>query len=223
MRRSEPSGNRGVIDARIGGGICEGVMLALELNGLAQDLYPTLRNRALQFTRDSDRADDLVQSTLEKFLSRVPPGITQDKALPWMFVVMRHLFVDGIRAPEMRWGPLGESERLTCLRVPEDSREPHWATLRLEDVTAALAKLSESLRVPYEMHVLAKVRYREIAKQLAIDVSTVGSRIHRARRQLRLALQPSVPDGHDDDVRAGRPCKPPGRPVDVVRNRVVRH
>jgi RNA polymerase sigma-70 factor (ECF subfamily) len=172
-------------------------MLVVELDKVVRDSYPALRARALRLTQDWDRAHDLVQNTLERFLSRSPADLPRDKVLPWLFIVMRHLFVDGIRTPAARWEPLRDGEPPQEPQAEMDSfeGEPLWSKVRLDDAHAVLHALPDAMRYPYEMHVVAKLSYREIAKILHIEVPTVGSRIHRARRYLRaILMNKGVPD-----------------------------
>src|ERR1044071_7802968 len=80
-------------------------MMSTEISAIVRDLYPLLQSRALCLTRNRDRARDLVQSTLERLLAH-PPRFATRRLLPWLMVVMKHLFIDQTRALESRWVPL---------------------------------------------------------------------------------------------------------------------
>jgi RNA polymerase sigma-70 factor (ECF subfamily) len=153
----------------------------------------------MYLTRDSDRAQDLVQGAFERLLSTTPQ-LPPEKVLPWLIVVMRHLFVDSTRAPEARWTSLPEVDYPDLANESAEKEERASAKVRLEDAEVALRSLPESSRHPYQMHVQAHLTYREIAQLLHIETATVGTRIHRARRQLREILLPLA-----SAARIGRP------------------
>lgn len=166
-------------------------MSGVDWNEVVPRLYPALHSRALRLTGDWSRAQDLVQATWERLLG-ADPELSPDSVLPWLMVVMRHLFIDSRRAPEARWLALhaGDHPDRRSGDSDDDKEALASAKVRLEDVDAALPALSETLRHPYEMHLKAHLSYREIAVLLHIDMATVGTRIHRARRQLRQILLP---------------------------------
>lgn len=68
--------------------------------------------------------------------------------------------------------------------VSEASSPPPDMTLSL-----ALRMLPESLRLPLMLHCAEGMSYLEIAKVLALPVSTVRGRIARAKKQLRKELE----------------------------------
>jgi RNA polymerase sigma-70 factor (ECF subfamily) len=68
-----------------------------ELYGLVEQEIPRLRRYARALTRASDRADDLVQDTLLRALTKLhlwQPG-TDIRA--WLFTIMHHQYVNTVR------------------------------------------------------------------------------------------------------------------------------
>jgi RNA polymerase sigma-70 factor, ECF subfamily len=57
---------------------------------------------------------------------------------------------------------------------------------------AALARLPESQRQTFVLHVDADLSYREVAEAMGISIGTVMSRLFYARQKLRAALAPRV-------------------------------
>jgi RNA polymerase sigma-70 factor (ECF subfamily) len=155
---------------------------------VVRENYSALRRRALQLTGDSQRADDLVQSTFERYLRLRPPLLAEDKVRPWLFAVMRNLFLDIARSHDARWTALQDVPEPSRPLVETPSERPAWEQLSEEDVRLAINRLPASMRRPYEMHVLSKLSYREIGQLLNISVVTVGTRLHRAKHQLRMLL-----------------------------------
>ncbi len=65
------------------------------------------------------------------------------------------------------------------------------ASARVEDIelSLALSRLPEKLRLPLVMHALEGMSYEEIGRALRLPHSTIAGRIHRAKQQLRKELE----------------------------------
>src|SRR5918911_494668 len=61
------------------------------------DEIPRLRRYARALLRDRDAADDLVQDSLERALSRMESWTSGESPRRWLFTIMHHLFVDQLR------------------------------------------------------------------------------------------------------------------------------
>lgn len=202
-------------------------MSAVDFDRIARDNYPALHRRALRMTRNRDLASDLVQSTLERCLWRFPRHLSEERAHAWLFVVMRNLFLDMVRASGYRWIELGDradlQQQQPMLDEPEEAQA--WESVRPADLRAAVKLLPDTLRRPYEMHALAGTSYREIARKLGITNVTVGTRIHRAKTHLRALLMgvvPQLPGDHDVESLQPPRTPPPPPTLHAVRTEVVR-
>ncbi len=81
------------------------------------EMLPRLRRYARMLTGDRARADDLVQDALERALERESSFRSGGNLRPWLFSLMRNLFVDGIRAREaIDWS--ADSEALPEMAAP---------------------------------------------------------------------------------------------------------
>src|ERR1700723_1746634 len=165
---------------------------------LALPLLPSLYNVAFWLTRNQADAEDLVQESFLKALrgfASFEPG-TNFKA--WIFRILRNTYLTsrtGLAAK--RTVALEEelSERVKSGAYPEgaiDRETPEMNLIRLSD-RAALHAAMETLPPPLLEVVLLcdveEMKYREIAAVLEIPIGTVMSRIARARRALRQALE----------------------------------
>lgn len=86
--------------------------------------------------------------------------------------------------------------------LPWTSRCPEDAASGAETsaiVREALAELSPTLRLPIVMYDIEGMAYADIAEALGVAVGTVKSRIHRARKALRVSLAGVLDDGSDRD------------------------
>ena len=126
-------------------------------------------------------AEDLAQDTflrLFRYRTRYRPSA---KFTTFLYTLARHAWVDHLRqiARRERIVERGRIEWPTS-----DDATSGVARARL-DAQAALATLSEKLRVVVVMSLYQGLGYAEIAKALGIPVGTVKSRMFLALRQLR--------------------------------------
>jgi RNA polymerase sigma-70 factor (ECF subfamily) len=144
----------------------------------------SLQAKALSFTGNRETARDLVQASYERALRAQPLWPSDGKALRWLYVVMKNLHLDQMRARGHR------------REVPADGIEDRGhlpeanlpAAVTRQQIEKSLTVLSARLRPVYELHALEGYSYAEIALRLRLPAATVGTRIFRARAQLRRAL-----------------------------------
>lgn len=157
---------------------------------------PALLLLAERLCQNRPDAHDLVQDTFERALRawrRLPPGAN---IRAWLAAILNNLFIDrrrrALRAPRVH--TIGNIE----VPAPEARATPVWKEVTAEQVRAAIVELEDPFRCAYELHAFGGRSYREIADVLGIPTSTVGTRLLRARRMLRLLLLRSVrPDAEE--------------------------
>lgn len=162
-------------------------------HALVQEHEGALGAIALKLCRNRADASDLVQDTFERALRAVARGADHVNPRSWLVTILNNLFVDRCRRQarerriEMPIDQLGDV-------LPQAVHEvaPAWAAVTIEHLEEALGEVREEFRVAYRMHALDGRSYKEIARALQIPPSTVGTRIARARRQLRELLVPST-------------------------------
>ena len=149
---------------------------------LIEPHIPALRRYAFALLRDRDRADDLVQDTLERALSRWilwRPGNLR----AWLFTIMHNIFVNQLRgAAPLDYRPDELVPELPVRPEQEDG-------LGLRDLDKALQQLSVDQRETLLLVTLEELSYDEAAKVLGVPVGTIMSRLFRARERLRISLQ----------------------------------
>jgi RNA polymerase sigma-70 factor (ECF subfamily) len=159
---------------------------AFDLGRIARIYGDSLYRKALRLTHDRNAAWDLLQETYERTLRARPGCVSDAQALAWLGVVMRNYYCDQLRSRRGRREV--ENQALDQIAVAEPEPAPAWAELTLAEVRAQLPAISASLRPVYQMHALEGCSYDEIASRLNLRKVTVGTRLLRARRQLRRAL-----------------------------------
>ncbi|MGZ5251079.1 MAG: RNA polymerase sigma factor [Caldimonas sp.] len=151
---------------------------------------PSLRRYARGLTGDIDRADDLVQDTLETAWRRFSLWQQRGDLRAWTFGIMHNRFVDRLRAQRSR------PEMLAGDDLPET---PHRATqtdaLELRDLERVLQRLAPEQREVLLLVGVEALSYQEVARIVGVPLGTVMSRLSRARAQLRAELQRREPAG----------------------------
>jgi len=144
---------------------------------------PRLRRYARALTGDRSAADDLVQDTLERALSRFHLWRQGSDLRAWLFTIMHNIFVNQIRSRMRRQHEALDTEPAAdTVHAPE----PDW--LELRDLDAALARLPEEQRAVVLLVGLEQFTYEEAARVLGVPIGTVMSRLSRARERLRVIL-----------------------------------
>ena len=150
---------------------------------------PQLRRYARALTHDPQLADDLVQDALERAWRRIESW-RGPEIRPWLFSILHNVYLNTLRrrranpiliplSPNMDEpaGTVGADDRLSC-----------------RDVLARLAALPDEQRQVILLIGLEEFSYQEAAEILSIPVGTVMSRLFRARKTLRKALEIEAAD-----------------------------
>lgn len=145
------------------------------------DVIPSLRRYARALTGRQDDADDLVQDCLERAMSRWHLWQRDRELRPWLFTIMHNLFISDRRRAARR--PLQ-------VTIDDDGDLPgtpptQAAGLEMEDLAAALGKLSEEQRETLLLVGLEGFTYAEVAEITGVPIGTVMSRLSRGRERLR--------------------------------------
>jgi RNA polymerase sigma-70 factor (ECF subfamily) len=150
---------------------------------------PDLQRRTRALAGRTAHADDLVQETCRRALeahARFVPG-TDFRA--WLFRIAKNLHTDHLRRAcrEVLAGDAADS-----FLADERQERARWREVSDDEVNLALATLSPTYRRTYLLHAIQGKSYAAIARALHIPVSTVGTRLWRAREHLRRLLTPSA-------------------------------
>ena len=153
---------------------------------LIEPVIPALRRYARTFVRDAAAADDLVQDTLERAISRWHQRRSDGETRTWLFTILHNLAVNHLRraARRGREVPLddaGESD----VAVPSTQED----ALRRDDILGAVGRLPDEQRSVLLLVSIEDVSYAEAARILDIPIGTVMSRLARARAQLQKLLE----------------------------------
>lgn len=167
---------------------------------LIAEQIPRLRRYARVLMSDPVRADDLVQDTLVRALSRShlwQPG-TDIRA--WMFTILHNIHVNHQRQRYVR----AEHQELVDDQPEMASPASQEHNLQVRDLARALELLPEAQRQVVLLVGLEGMNYKKVAAVLEIPVGTVMSRLHRGRETLRrlMAYGPASGAGRDSKKHA---------------------
>ncbi len=149
-------------------------------------LLPRLRRFARGLTRTPADADDLVQAACERALTRAHQFEEGTRFDSWMFRIVQTIWIDQIRAREIR----REESEIAEERLGSDEPVRRIeARLALEEVRGAFATLSRDHRATLMLVTVDGLSYREAAEVAGVPLGTIMSRLARARVALQAALE----------------------------------
>jgi len=164
-----------------------------------REWLPRLRRFALWLTRDASTADDLVQSTIERALSRWSTRHDDSALRAWLFAILYRQFLDTKRRSK-RYAAMLEHFRggrdpsgAHGHAVNDDATYPSVEReVMAQSVLQSLAQLPTEQRALLLWISVEGLSYREVAEILDVPIGTVMSRLSRARQALRRASEGEV-------------------------------
>lgn len=145
---------------------------------------PSLRRYARGLTANRERADDLVQDTLERAWSRFSLWQKRGELRAWIFGIMHNQFVDQLRAQRSR------PEDNVGDDLPEQSvRATQTDRLEVRDLDRLLQRLPPEQREVLLLVSVEELSYQEVASSLGVPIGTVMSRLSRARERLSAVIE----------------------------------
>lgn len=151
-----------------------------DVDDLLRELLPRLRRFARWLTRDGASADDLVQATLERALSRWASRREDEALRAWLFAILYRQFLDGRRRAR-RYAAMLERFR----HGDENGQPSVEREVLAQSALQALSQLPSEQRHLLLWVAVEGLSYKEVAGILDVPIGTVMSRLSRARQALR--------------------------------------
>jgi RNA polymerase sigma-70 factor (ECF subfamily) len=161
-----------------------GVNLMTEFVRLLESEVPRLRRYARALTRDGSRADDLVQSSLLRAISKQHLWQAGTDLRAWLFTILHNLHVNEVRRGVREGMAVPVEEAASALTVDANA----GPSLQLRDLERALARVPNEQRQVILLVGLEGMCYEEVATILGIPIGTVRSRLSRGRETLRVLM-----------------------------------
>jgi RNA polymerase sigma factor (sigma-70 family) len=164
-------------------------MTKFEFNHLVNHHSVSLRSYALNFTKDAEDANDLVQDTMLKAITYYNKFKEGTNLKGWLFTIMKNTFINNYRRLVKTNTLITQSEDISSANLSYSAtKNDAESKFVLGDITKALSQLPEEYYVPF-IRYFEGYKYHEIADMLQIPIGTVKTRIHVARGILKKYLK----------------------------------
>jgi len=179
--RSEYSDHRGMTDAEL----IAAVEFDLEAFGeLIRRHQDFVYGAALRVVRNPVLAQDVAQDAFVRAYKALPDFRGQAAVRSWLYRIATNLALNAVQ--RRREYPAEELPESATSSGPE--REAMRGAMAAH-MRAAIEELPEDLKVPLVLREYDSLSYLEISAELDLPLNTVRTRILRARRALRTAME----------------------------------
>ena len=167
-----------------------------DIRGQIIALLPRLRRFARTLTRTAHDADDLVQITVERALTRLDQWKPDSRLESWMFGIMKNAWIDEVRSRGRRnriFVPAEAGEnggQNIAQNIVDQSAEAHMHALTIQD---AMARLPDEQRLAVALVLVEGLSYKEAAEIMEAPIGTLTSRLARGREALEAMLSDQAP------------------------------
>ena len=154
----------------------------MQMSGEIVNFIPRLRRYARVLVGDRGAADDLVQDTLERALTKFHLWRPGTDLRAWLFTIMHNVHVNRVRG--RREYSVLEDEAAELPAHPAQE-----SILLGRDLERAVASLPLEQREILLLVALEDMSYDQVARTFGIPVGTVMSRLSRAREKVRAHME----------------------------------
>jgi RNA polymerase sigma-70 factor (ECF subfamily) len=162
-----------------------------ERAALIEAQIPRLRRFAYALLRgDRERADDLVQDTLERALSCWHLRRTEGNLRSWLYTILYNRFL----SDQLRARRRGLHDALTEATELPGIAGGQEAALEHRDLLRAFSALPEEQQTVLLLIGVEDLSYEEAARVLGVPIGTVMSRLSRGRERLRQHMYGNLDD-----------------------------
>ena len=153
-----------------------------------------------RMVRDRELAEDLTQDTFVKVLSHLDRYRSDFKFSSWLFKIANNVAIDHLRRRQLDTVSMDGSPHAMTVDAVEatrfdvaDGSENALDEMEAKELGSAIERAIARLRPEYRSCIMLRHvegrSYEEIASTLDLPLGTVKTYIHRARHELRRALE----------------------------------
>jgi len=163
-------------------------MTEADFRKLYNSAFPILYKVALRITSSGEAAEEMCQEAFFRLHEKDMVFPNHQEATYWLIRVVKNAALNYAKRKT-------RERRVYQKAFREDTRQPETGEQVLvkketkDEVTQALEKLPEKLRVVLVFKEYAEMNYREIGQVLGISEGNVKVRVFRARERLGVLLQ----------------------------------
>ncbi len=156
--------------------------IEVDWNAVFRQELPRVYNYFRYRLGDNALAEDLTSATFEKAW-RAREKYKRDRAAfsTWLFTIARNVAIDHLRTHRAHVS----FDALEQIPAPNSPHEAYMRQAELAQLGALLAQLNEHERELIALKYGAELNNREIARQLGMSESNVGTTLHRVVNKLR--------------------------------------
>jgi RNA polymerase sigma-70 factor (ECF subfamily) len=153
-----------------------------------------------RMVRDREVAEDLAQDTFIKVLNHIDKYRPEFKLSSWLFKIANNVAIDHLRKRQLDTVSIdGSPHAMSAAEIEATSfdvvarQESALDEMEAKELGSAIERAIQRLRPEYRACIMLRHvegrSYEEIAATLDLPLGTVKTYIHRARHQLRDALE----------------------------------
>jgi RNA polymerase sigma-70 factor, ECF subfamily len=154
-----------------------------------------------RMVRDRETAEDLAQDAFIKVLNHIDKYSPEFKFSSWLFKIANNVAIDHLRRRRIETISMDGNPNATTAAEVEAStielgsdQESALDEMEAKELGSAIERAIATLRPEYRACIMLRHvegrSYEEIAATLDLPLGTVKTYIHRARHELRKALEP---------------------------------
>lgn len=163
-------------------------MSTIEFNELLLNNTEFLKPFAVTLTRDSEVAKDLLQETMYRALANKEKYNVGTNIKAWLYTIMRNIFINNYRRKSKQTTIFDSSPNEFLLNYNQvTTTNAAEGALKMKDIEFAIHRLPVIFRNPFLLY-FEGYKYHEIADLLTEPLGTIKSRIHFARKLLKMQL-----------------------------------
>lgn len=164
-------------------------MSTVEFNQMLLANADVLRPFAITLTRDHDAALDLYQETLYRALANKEKYNVGTNIKAWLYTIMRNIFINNYRR-KARQNTIFDNSANDFLLDNKQATASNEAVsiMQEKEIKKAIHQLPETFRNPFVLY-FDGFKYNEIAHMLQEPLGTIKSRIHFARKLLKVHVE----------------------------------
>lgn len=140
---------------------------------------PNLRNFAMSLTKRVDQAEDLVQDTVLRALSKHSHFEVGTNLQAWLFTILRNGHFSAHRKTRREVEDAEGVHAASMITIPDQEDR-----IAIRDLSAALDQLPREQREAIILVGAEGLSYDDAAEALGVKVGTIKSRVNRARTRL---------------------------------------
>lgn len=163
-------------------------MPAVEFNQMLIQNADFLKPFAVTLTKDQESAKDLLQETMYRALANKEKYSVGTNVKAWLYTIMRNIFINNYRR-KVKQNTIFDNSPNDFLLDYQQSAITNEAesNIRIKEIQAAIYALPEIFKQPFMLY-FDGYKYHEIADMLHEPLGTIKSRIHFARRLLKVQI-----------------------------------